>query len=70
MYVCDYVGAVSVTIEGAPFARTWWNMGGDTVTDFSPAAKAQLGSWDTRFDDEHAAWLSTLPPPAAADAGP
>jgi hypothetical protein len=70
MYMCDYVGAVSVTIEGAPFARTWWNMGGDTVTDFSPAAKAQLGSWDTRFDDEHAAWLNTLPPPAAADAGP
>lgn len=70
LYTCDYMGAVSVSIEGALFARTWWNMGGDTVTDFSPAAKTQLGSWDTRFDDEHAAWLSALPPPPAADAGP
>jgi len=69
-YTCDYMGAVSVSIEGALFARTWWNMGGDTVTDFSPAAKTQLGSWDTRFDDEHAAWLSALPRPPAADAGP
>ena len=69
-YTCDYMGAVSVSIEGALFARTWWNMGGDTVTDFTPAAKTQLGSWDTRFDDEHAAWLSALPPPPAADAGP
>lgn len=70
LVTCDYMGAVSVSIEGALFARTWWNMGGDTVTDFSPVAKRQLGSWDTRFDDEHAAWLSALPPPPAADAGP
>ncbi|MGE0099030.1 MAG: hypothetical protein AB7S86_11865 [Hydrogenophaga sp.] len=44
-------------------------MSGDTVTDFSPAAKAQLGSWDTRFDDEHAAWKAALPPAPTADAG-
>ncbi len=69
IYTCDHVGAVSVSVEGRPFARTWWNMGGDTVTEFSPAAKTQLGSWDTRFDDEHAAWLAALPPPPAADAG-
>lgn len=64
IYSCDYTGAVSVSINGAPFARTWWTMAGDTVTDFSPAAKTQLGTWDTRFDDDYAAWLASLPPPA------
>ncbi len=64
-YTCDYTGAVSVSINGAPFARTWWTMAGDTVTDFSPAAKTQLGTWDTRFDDDYAAWLAALPPPAS-----
>ena len=43
IYSCDYTGAVSVSINGAPFARTWWSMAGDTVTEFTPAAKAQLG---------------------------
>lgn len=56
--VCDFNGAVSVTINGAAFARTWWSMAGDTVTEFSTGAKAQLGSWDTRFDDDYALWLT------------
>ncbi len=64
VYSCDYTGAVSVSISGAPFARTWWTMAGDTVTEFSPAAKSQLGTWDTRFDDDYAAWLAALTPPA------
>jgi hypothetical protein len=64
IYRCDFTGAVSVNINGAPFARTWWSAGGDTVTEFSPAAKAQLGTWDSRFDDDYAAWLAALPPPA------
>lgn len=63
IYSCDYTGAVSVSINGTPFARTWWNTTGDTVTDFSPAAKTQLGTWSTRFDDDYAAWLAALPPP-------
>jgi hypothetical protein len=62
IYSCGYDGAVSVLINGQPFARTWWSFRGDTVTDFSPVAKAQLGSWDTRFDDDYAAWLSQQPP--------
>src|SRR4051812_38577551 len=61
-YSCDYTGAVSVSINGALFARTWWSMAGDTVTDFSPAAKTELGSWNTRFDDDYAAWLATQAP--------
>jgi len=64
IYSCDYSGAVSVSINGAPFARTWWNMGGDSVTEFSAAAKSQLGTWDTKFDDDYAAWFAVLPPPA------
>jgi hypothetical protein len=63
IYTCDYTGAVSVTIDGSLWARTWWSFAGDTVTEFMPAAKARLGTWDTRFDDDYAAWLATLPPP-------
>ncbi|MCB1947179.1 MAG: hypothetical protein KDF55_16785 [Thauera sp.] len=64
IYQCDYTGAISVSINGAPFSRTWWSFGGDSVTEFSPAAKTQLGTWDTRFDDDYAKWLASLPPPA------
>lgn len=61
VYSCDYDGAISVSVDGLPFARTWWSMGGDAVTDFSPRAKVQLGTWDKRFDDEFAAWLASQP---------
>jgi hypothetical protein len=60
-YTCDYAGAISVVVDGAPFAKTWWNMGGDTVTEFSPVAKAQLGTWDTRYDDDYRAWATAQP---------
>lgn len=69
IYTCDYTGAVSVSVNGAPFARTWWTMAGDTVTEFSPAAKAQFSSWDTRFDDDYAAWLAALPPAPPIETG-
>lgn len=64
-YQCDYTGAITVTLNGAPFSRTWWGVGGDSATEFSPAAKAQLGSWDTRFDGDYANWLAALSPPPA-----
>lgn len=57
IYTCDYTRAITVTIDGKPFTRTWWDMGGDTVTDFCPVAKSQLGTWDTRYDNDHANWL-------------
>jgi hypothetical protein len=69
-YTCDYSGAVSVTVNGTPFARTWWSLAGDTVTEFSPAAKTALGSWDTRFDDDHAAWLAAHPTDVPTTPGP
>lgn len=69
-FSCDYSGAVSVFINGAPFSRTWWSMAGDTVTEFSATAKTQLGTWDGRFDDDYAVWLaSLLPPPPSAVSG-
>ena len=66
IFQCRYDAAVSVTIGGALWTRTWWNMAGETVTEYLPAAKASLGSWDTRFDNDYASWLSTQSPPASA----
>jgi hypothetical protein len=65
VYQCDYRGAITVSINGAPFSRTWWSFGGDSVTEFSQAAKLQLRSWDIRFDDDYATWLAATPPPPA-----
>jgi hypothetical protein len=66
VYTCDYDGVVTVDIDGAPWSQTWWSLGGgNTVTEFSPAAKAQLGSWNTRFNDDYAAWLASLSPATA-----
>jgi hypothetical protein len=64
IYSCDYTGAIAVNIEGVLWARTWWSFAGDTVTEFTPAAKTQLGTWDTQFDDDYAAWLAAQPAPA------
>jgi hypothetical protein len=61
-YYCGYDGAVAVTINGALWSRTWWSMSGDSVTEYMPEAKASLGTWDTRFDDDYAAWLAAQPP--------
>ena len=63
VYACDYSGAIEVNVNGALWSRTWWSLlGGDTVTEFTPVAKAQLRAWDTRFEDDYAAWLASLPP--------
>lgn len=59
-YSCDYLGVITVIVNGAPFTRTWWTEG-DNVSEFSPAAKAQLGSWNPRFDNDFAAWLAAQP---------
>lgn len=61
-YECGFDAAVSVNIDGALWTRTWWNLSGDTVTEYTPAAKAALGTWDTRFDDDYAAWLAAQMP--------
>ncbi len=65
IYSCDYSGAISVTVQGVLFARTWWSGSGDSSTEFSPTAKAQLGSWDSKFDTDYAAWLASQPAPGS-----
>ncbi len=49
-------------MSGALWARSWWAYDGDSVTEFSAVAKSQLTSWDTRFDDEYAAWARGAAP--------
>ena len=61
IYTCDFTGAISVTVLGIPFSRTWWSTDGDAVTEFSEAAKAQLGAWDRRFDDDYTSWKNSRP---------
>jgi hypothetical protein len=63
MHSCDFSGSISVSVQGALFTRTWWSPAGDSVTEYSPAAKSQLGGWDTRFDDDFTAWLAAKPAP-------
>ena len=67
LYRCDYVGAVSIVVDGALFARTWWSPKGDSVTEFTPTAKAQLGTWDPQFDIDYARWRATRPAAAPVD---
>ncbi len=62
IYSCAFDGAVSVNIDGQPWSRTWWSLRGTSVTEFSAAAKTAMGSWNTRFDDDHAQWLASQPP--------
>jgi hypothetical protein len=70
-YSCDYAGAVTVEIDGVAFTRTWWGLDGDTSTEFTPTAKARLGTWDGRFDDDYAAWLAAqIHSSAPADPAP
>ncbi len=69
VYSCGYSGVVSIQIDGSPWSRTWWSMDGRTVTEFSSAAKARMGSWDTQFDDDYAAWSAAqaVPPVQPSD---
>jgi hypothetical protein len=57
-YTCDFAGAIEVTIAGQLWNRTWWNMTGDSVTEWSPAARSSLpaSSTDDRFDRDFQAW--------------
>jgi hypothetical protein len=61
---CKYNGAVTVKVKNVAWTHTWWTFAGESVTEFTPQAKAQLGTWDTQFDDDYAAWLASLPPSA------
>ena len=61
VYTCPFSGVVHVAVAGQPWSRTWWSTDGDAVVEWLPAARAafadQPGTMDTRFDDDHAAWV-------------
>ena len=58
---CAYDGAITVTINATPWLTTWWSMSNGTVTEYSAAAKAQFGTWDTKFEDDYAVWAASHP---------
>lgn len=58
---CDFTGVISLSVNGQPFSRTWWSVSGDAVTEFLPAARQTLTRWNTRFDDDLAAWRARQP---------
>jgi len=62
IYSCDYTGAVAIHVDGVSWARTWWNFDGNSVTEFTLAAKKGMSAWDSKFDDDYAAWLAAQPP--------
>ena len=64
-YDCQYAGSINIQVNGDLWSRTWWDFSGGSVTEFTTAAKSQLGTWDTRFDDDYAAWLAAQPPAPA-----
>ena len=61
IYSCDYTGAVAINVDSVPWARTWWNLDGSSVTEFTATAKKGMQSWDSKFDDDYAAWLAAQP---------
>lgn len=62
VYHCRYTGVIRVRVNGEPWTNVWWNFDGDSVSEYLPPAKSQLGTWNTRFDAEFDAWLRSRPP--------
>jgi hypothetical protein len=69
VYACSFSGVITSVVDGQLWSKTWWTMGGDSVTEYSAAAKAKLGQWNSRFDDDYAQWLAAQTPPPAPDCG-
>lgn len=68
--LCAFAGAIEVTIGGQLWNRTWWSMTGDSVTEWTPAARASMpqASTDDRFERDYEVWRaqqgSSAPAPA------
>jgi hypothetical protein len=71
-YVCAYAGAIEVSVGGLVWNRTWWNMAGDTVTEWSEAARRAVPEavTDDRFERDYLAWRALQPQPLPADTAP
>jgi hypothetical protein len=57
--VCSFAGAIEVTLGGQLWNRTWWNLSGDVVTEWTAAARSAVpqAAADDRFDRDYEAWL-------------
>jgi hypothetical protein len=55
---CAFDGVIHTTVDGVAWSDVWWSSDGRSVTNYSAAARAQLGpgGYDTQFDDDRAAW--------------
>ena len=68
--LCAFAGAIEVTIGGQLWNRTWWSMTGDSVTEWTSAARASMpqASTDDRFERDYEVWRaqqgSSAPAPA------
>lgn len=48
-YGCMYVGMIAVRIDGQLWSRTYWNVGGGSVTELSSYARSVLGVQSVRW---------------------
>lgn len=56
---CSFSQVIDVTVNNQPFVRVWWEPSGQSVTEYLPPAKSQLGQWNTQFDQDFNAWQTT-----------
>lgn len=63
IYQCAYTGINTTTYQGRTFSQTYWNLRGDTVTQWSDEAKAMFDSvgmldqLDLTFELDYDEWL-------------
>jgi hypothetical protein len=71
-HLCDFMGAIEVTVNGQLWNRTWWSTSGDSVTEWTDAARAALpqANSDDRFEREYQQWLQRQPAAPPSPSGP
>lgn len=73
--LCSFSGAIEVSIGGQLWNRTWWNLSGDSVTEWTPTARAAVPQTaaDDRFERDYETWKaqqgSSAPPPVSQPEG-
>ncbi len=71
-YLCDFMGAIEVSINGQLWNRTWWSTSGDSVTEWTDAARSSLpqAAADDRFERDYLQWLQRQPAAPPTPSGP
>jgi hypothetical protein len=73
-WTCPFMGAIELVVSGQPWNRTWWDMAGNTVTEWFPAGRSAMAhsAHDDRFERDYEAWRlrqAEQPPPSATPEG-